>query len=246
MTAQNVYETETGYLYTAASPVANYHSTKVSVDPALISVLTGTPQAPAAVRALYIAAQQVVGKGLATPGRATQGKAIAGWIYGLVLAALLSTQLCSEVRADESVCFVQATGAGPVPCPVDSATNAQMIGILPTSSASSAVTSITSAAAENNHVLKASAGNLYGAYAVNLTATAGFLVIINSTTPPADGAITAIDFCTLPANGQCSINYIPGPPNNYSIGITAIVTSAATPLTKTTGTITAIIHGSVQ
>src|ERR1700674_269459 len=48
---------------------------------------------------------------------------------------------------------------------------------------------IVSAAAEATHVIKASPGNLYGIYATNLTGTAGFLVVLNATAAPADGAI---------------------------------------------------------
>lgn len=112
----------------------------------------------------------------------------------------------------------------------------------------------TSAAAENNHVIKASPGALYTVYATNLTATGGFLVVLNATGAPADGAIVPIDCVPLPANnaaGSCGpgctgINYRPGPGKSYSVGITAVVTSAATCFTKTTGVITAFISGDAQ
>jgi hypothetical protein len=120
------------------------------------------------------------------------------------------------------------------------------VTIAPSASATIGQTPVNSAAAENNHVLKASAGNLYGVYATNLTATAGFLVVLNATSAPADGAITPLACVPLTANGVASVNYLPGPPAVYSTGITAIVTSAATCFTKTTGTITAFIAGQVQ
>lgn len=125
-------------------------------------------------------------------------------------------------------------------------TGTTAVAIAPTSIAGAGITPIVSASAENNHVLKNSAGNLYSAYAANITATAGYLVILNSTTSPADGAITPLAVCNLPANGTCSINFNPGPAQVYSTGITAVVTSASTPFTKTTGTITAFISGSVM
>ena len=108
------------------------------------------------------------------------------------------------------------------------------------------IVSVVSAAAENNHVLKSSAGNLFGVYADNLTATAGFLVVLNATSAPADGAITPLDCVPLPANGNASINYNSGPPASYSTGITVVLTSANTCFTKTTGVITGYIHGAVQ
>lgn len=115
-----------------------------------------------------------------------------------------------------------------------------------TDSANAGIISVVSAAAGNNLVLKASAGNLYSAYATNLTATAGFLVILNAVSSPADGAITPLECAPLPANGNVSISYNPGPAARFGTGITAVVTSAATCFTKTTGVITAFIKGSVQ
>ena len=71
-------------------------------------------------------------------------------------------------------------------------------------------------------------------------------MVVNATSAPADGAITPLDFVPLPANGSASINYNPGPAAAYSTGITAILTSATTPFTKTTGVITGAIKGAVQ
>jgi hypothetical protein len=116
----------------------------------------------------------------------------------------------------------------------------------PSNSTTIGITPVVSAAAEASHVLKGAAGNLYAAYATNLTSTAGFLVILNATTAPADGAITPLACAPLGASGVTSINYAPGPPGIFSTGITAVVTSAASCFTKTTGVITAFISGSVQ
>ncbi len=118
--------------------------------------------------------------------------------------------------------------------------------IIPSSSSSAGITPVISAAAEGSHVLKASAGNAYSAYATNLTATNGFLVLLNSTSVPADGAMTPLACAPLSANGVASINYAPGPPGVFSTGITAVITSAATCFTKTTGVITGFISGSVK
>lgn len=116
-----------------------------------------------------------------------------------------------------------------------------------TTSGATAITPVVSTAAENNHIVKASAGNLYSAYAVNTTATAGFLILVNQATVPATGAITnVLDFCVLPASGQCSINSKPGPPTAYSAGVVALISSGANPFTYTTGTVTAAVHVEVQ
>lgn len=115
----------------------------------------------------------------------------------------------------------------------------------PSSAAANGLTPIVSTTAEATHVLKATPGNLYSVYAVNLTATAGFLTVLNLTSAPGDGAITPLDVAVLPANGSANISFGSGPPGVYSVGITAVLTSAATPFTKTTGVITGFIHGAV-
>lgn len=120
------------------------------------------------------------------------------------------------------------------------------VEIAPTAGSAAGITPVVSSSAENNHVLKASAGNLYSAYATNLTSTAGFLVILNATSSPADGAITPLACVPLPASGVASISNKPGPAQVYSTGITAVVTSASTCFTKTTGVITAFISGDVK
>ena len=116
----------------------------------------------------------------------------------------------------------------------------------PSPSAGTGITPVVSGSAESGHVLKATPGNLYSVYATNLTATAGFLVILNATSAPGDGAITPLECVPLPANGGVGLNYSPGPPAVYSTGITAVLTSAVTCFTKTTGVITGFIRGAVQ
>ena len=116
----------------------------------------------------------------------------------------------------------------------------------PSSSALIGISPTVSAAGESSHVLKAGAGNVYSAYAVNLTATQGFFVLLNATSAPVDGAVTPLACAPLAPNGIASLNYAPGPPGVFGTGITAVVTSANTCFTKTTGVITAFISGSVQ
>lgn len=76
---------------------------------------------------------------------------------------------------------------------------------------------------------KASQGNLYSAYAVNTTATAGYLACINAAAVPAAGAaIAPVDAQTLAGavGATASINYGSGPPNAYSIGIVCLITTS--------------------
>lgn len=137
-----------------------------------------------------------------------------------------------------------STGQAAIAQTTPGATNG--VAIAPNTAAALAIVPVVSASGENNHVLKASAGNLYSVYATNLTATAGFLVVLNATTSPADGAITPLACVPLAANGVASINFNPGPVSRYGTGITAVLTSANTCFTKTTGVITGFISGSVS
>ena len=108
------------------------------------------------------------------------------------------------------------------------------------------ITPVVSASGEGSHVLKNAAGSLWGVYVTNLTTTAGFLQVFNATSAPGDGAVTPIECTPLPANGNAAINFNSGPPGTYSTGITAVVSSASTCFTKTTGVITAFFRGAVQ
>jgi len=118
--------------------------------------------------------------------------------------------------------------------------------VTPSSSSAIGITPVVSTITESTHVLKSTPGNVYSAYAVNHTATQGYLVLLNATVAPADGAILPLACAFLPPNGTASLNYAPGPPGVFSVGITAVTTSAATCFTKTTGAITAFISGLVQ
>lgn len=96
-------------------------------------------------------------------------------------------------------------------------------------------------------IIKASPDNLYAVYATNLTATAGFLIVVNATSVPATGSLTGatvLDCIPLQASSVASINYGPSPVEPYPLGIVALVSSGASCTTYTTGTITAFIHGS--
>jgi hypothetical protein len=120
------------------------------------------------------------------------------------------------------------------------------VGQRASSSANAGIVPVVSTAAEATHVLKASAGNLYSIFAANHTATPGFLLVLDATSAPADGAVTPLECAALPANGNASVSYNPGPASRFSTGITAVLSSGANCFTKTTGTITGFIRGSVQ
>jgi hypothetical protein len=77
------------------------------------------------------------------------------------------------------------------------------------------IVSVQSATTEGSHVLKASAGLLNG-FSATSGATAGYVLLIDSATVPADGAVTP-KFCyALPAGQTTGASWIsyPAPFNN--------------------------------
>ena len=110
----------------------------------------------------------------------------------------------------------------------------------PQSGAGVSITPVVSASAESNHVLKASAGNLYR---VRVTATVGgYLMLFNATSAPADGAVTPQSCTNVPANQTVEIDHLI--PDRFTTGITAVYSSTGC-FTKTASA-TALIEGSVQ
>lgn len=109
------------------------------------------------------------------------------------------------------------------------------------------ITPVVSTAAESAHVLKATPGNLYTLYATNATSTAAFLVVVNATSTPSAGTITGVLACVpLPVSGTVALPINGVPPLYFSKGAVALITSAASCFTYTTGTVTAFISGSVS
>jgi hypothetical protein len=86
----------------------------------------------------------------------------------------------------------------------------------PTSSANVAIVPVVSTAVETGHVIKASAGNLYG-LSVTTGAAAGYVMVHNSTTVPVAGAVTPIKCEPVAANAGISLDF--DPPIRLSTGI---------------------------
>lgn len=104
------------------------------------------------------------------------------------------------------------------------------------------ITSVQSAAAEGSNILKASQGFLNG-FSATSGATAGFVLLIDSATVPADGAVTP-KFCyQLPANQTTGASWI-SYPAPFANGI-VIVFSTTGCFTKTISN-TAFFSAQVQ
>lgn len=74
--------------------------------------------------------------------------------------------------------------------------------------------------------------------------TGGFLVLVAASTVPTTGALSnVVDWCQFTAVTGCSVSHGGTFAVNYSPGIYAVITSAATPFTYTTGVLTGAIEG---
>lgn len=163
-----------------------------------------------------------------------------------LLKALANTANTPPLPTGGATSALQTTGNTSLSTISTNQTNGtQRTIVVPSATAAVGITPVVTGAAANNVVLKATPGNVYSAAATNLTTTAGFLVLLNVTASPADGAITPLACAQLPSSGSASITY-GGIPAVFSTGIVAVVTSAASCFTKTTGTLTAHISGQVQ
>lgn len=115
------------------------------------------------------------------------------------------------------------------------------VGTPPTCYAQDAVPK-NSAAAESNHVFKAASGTLFG-LSVTSGNVAGYVLIFNATSAPADGAVTPVACYVLPANQTIGIAFTPFP-LRMSTGITAVFSSTGC-FTKTASA-TAFFLGEVM
>lgn len=123
------------------------------------------------------------------------------------------------------------------PCPV---------AVTPSGAVAAGIVPVSSGAAASSLVIKASAGNLFGVYATNTTATNGFLLVFNAASAPADGAVVPLACVSMAGNSTASISYDGGAPARYGTGIVAVLSSGANCFTKTTGVITGFISGAAK
>lgn len=101
----------------------------------------------------------------------------------------------------------------------------------PSGSASMGIVPISSSALGNNLQIKSSPGNLYAFECTNATSTAGFVMLFNRTSVPADGAVTPTRVYEMPANSTLGRGF--DPPDVFTIGV-LILFSTTGPMTKTT------------
>lgn len=113
--------------------------------------------------------------------------------------------------------------------------------ITPSPDAGTAIVPNATAAVASALIAKASAGNLYS-WSVTSGASAGYIMIFDSVTAPADGAVTPKDVQVIAANSTFRAAY--DIPQRFTTGIT-IVFSTTGPFTKTASATAFIQAGSV-
>lgn len=119
---------------------------------------------------------------------------------------------------------------------------AQHVSSTPTTDANVSITPTSSAALESGRVLKASAGNLY-MLSVSTSGTAGYVMVFNSTTVPADGAVTPVICRQMATNSTLTISNSVLPAR-FATGISVAFSSTGC-FTKTASA-TAFIEGYVM
>lgn len=112
----------------------------------------------------------------------------------------------------------------------------------PDAGALAGVAPVASAAVSGGVVLKASAGNLYG-FNVTSGASAGYVLVLNTATVPADGAVTPLRCFTLAANTSIEASWRAAP-LYLTPGITVVFSTTGC-FTKTASA-TAFISGDAK
>ena len=121
-----------------------------------------------------------------------------------------------------------------------------LVGVLFISDARAAIignpiATVQSAAAESSHVLSNAPSDLYGIQ-VAIGTTAGYLMVFNATSAPADGAVTPALCFNVPAS--TTINYSPAYPVPFTTGIVGVFSTTGG-FTKTASA-TAFFSGQVH
>ena len=127
--------------------------------------------------------------------------------------------------------FVQGVGAGGSASPAGTSADPSFTTAsnAPSASPTTALSRVFTTAAAGSLIVKASAGNLYG-YNIVSGASAGYVMIFDSATVPADGTVTPKLCLAIAANA--SIQADRDVPIRFTSGI-AMVFSTTGPFTKT-------------
>lgn len=152
--------------------------------------------------------------------------------------------LPAEAQGPPGVTIYSNSAGGTGPGAFQPASPTNPVPTYPVSGPSgSGLTPVVSAALEASHVLDGFPGSLYAAYATNLTGgSTGYLEIFNATSAPSDGSVTPLVCTPFDSSGKAQAFYA-NTPAIFSVGITAVISSAADCFHKTTGVLTGFLSG---
>jgi hypothetical protein len=142
-------------------------------------------------------------------------------------------------------CVDDTTSPNFVAKPCGNSANPILSATGPSASSTVGIAPVVSASAEASHVLKASAGNLYG-LSVTVTTVSGYVMIFDATSAPANGAVTP-KFCfpitSNGTNGGAAFSW-GSMPMYFATGIT--VEFSTTGCFTATSSTTAFFNGAVK
>ena len=141
-----------------------------------------------------------------------------------------------------AIALGQTTMASSIPVTIASNQAAFPIFSAGTSTASAGLSNSVTSAVGTGLVVKASAGNLYD-FEVTSGATAGEVLIHNTTSVPSAGSVTPLKCYTLPANSTIGGSWTP--PLAFSTGISMSFSTASTCFTQTNSS-TAFLSGDYE
>ena len=160
----------------------------------------------------------------------------------LALAALLAALIAAPALGDSSVtpqAYQNTAGSKIIPV-----TPAAPLPVTVSTTPSAGVAPVVSTALESSHVLKASAGSM-ASLTVSIGTTAGYLLVFDATSAPADGSVTPVYFAPIQTNGTnggLALQWFV--PEQFLNGI-VVVFSTTGPFTKTASA-TAAFSAQVQ
>lgn len=156
--------------------------------------------------------------------------------------AQANVSVCTDIPSFGASCTLVSADN---PLPVEGTISGTISGLIiaPTASASAAIAPISSSVAESSHVLKASAGNLYGLH-VSTAAASGYVMVFDATSAPGDGTVAPAMCMAIPVNSTLGISPGSNVPIAFATGITVVFSTTGC-FTKTASA-TAFISGYVK
>jgi len=160
------------------------------------------------------------------------------WLLASALALA-----CSPALAADPIAYTDADGVNDIPVSVAKPLPVTgSVALAPSSASGAAIAPTTSTSAGSNLLLKSGAGNGYR-YAITTSGSAGYFMVFDAASAPADGAVTPKICRAVAANSSLEIDHSTAP-DRFATGIVEVFSTTGC-FTKTASA-TAELEGSVQ